>query len=381
MQTQLVLFDYSQLDAPTRDFVEKRTAEIRTLGRRMTMDIIGIGQRLIEIKDRVGHGNWGNWLGYEFKWTERMARRFMNVARAFKSDKLSDLTIQASALYLLAAPATTDEARQEAIERAQEGEEITYTIAREIVDEREPEEQEQEEEEMPISEPERFVCKKCGEVFANEVWHCTHCHSHWSLQYSRCPECDRKAGTSGASQQVQVTIFSHESEEYYTPARYVEAAREVMGVIDLDPASCERAQEWIGAETFYTVADDGLKRRWLGRIWLNPPYSKTGNRSNQDIWSAQLIEQYRAGNVTEAILLVKSAMGYKWFENLWCSWPTCFARKRISFIRSNGDDKGQSKMGTAFLYLGQNVERFVEVFRQFGRVILPEERAHDGFAL
>ena len=50
----------------------------------------------------------------------------MNVAFHFKSETVSDLNLQARALYLLAAPSTPDEARAEAIERAQNGETITH---------------------------------------------------------------------------------------------------------------------------------------------------------------------------------------------------------------------------------------------------------------
>lgn len=181
-----------------------------------------------------------------------------------------------------------------------------------------------------------------------------------------------EAGSEGASQPVATTIFSSETNEYYTPPEYVEAAREVMGDIDLDPASHPKAQEWIKANTFYVIADDGLTKPWFGRVWLNPPYGKEGNESNQEIWSQHLIDEYVAGNVSEAVLLVKAALGYNWFENLWWVWPTCFARERLSFIRSNGSNEGKSKQGTAFLYLGKNTDRFVSVFRQFGRVILPE---------
>lgn len=124
-------------------------------------------------------------------------------------------------------------------------------------------------------------------------------------------------GSEGASQPVHTTMFSSETNEYYTPPEYVEAARVVMGGIDLDPASHEKAQDWIRADTFYTIADDGLNKPWSGRVWLNPPYGKEGNDSNQEIWSQHLIAEYKQGGVTEAVLLVKAALGYNWFENLW----------------------------------------------------------------
>jgi hypothetical protein len=59
--------------------------------------------------------------------------------------------------------------------------------------------------------------------------------------------------------------------EWFTPSVYIEKARRVLGVIDLDPASCALAQETVQASHFLTVEDDGLMRMWLGNVWLNPP--------------------------------------------------------------------------------------------------------------
>lgn len=183
-----------------------------------------------------------------------------------------------------------------------------------------------------------------------------------------------ETGGNGAAQQTQVTMFSHESVEWYTPKEIIELARQVMGDIDLDPASSDEAQAHIKAHSYFTEKEDGLSLAWLGKIWLNPPYSKTGGRSNQDIWAEKLITEYQEGHVIEAILLVKAALGYQWFEELWDIWPACFARKRLSFIKNDGDDEGESKQGTALFYFGSNLERFIEVFSSIGRITVPDGR-------
>ncbi|MCB0043685.1 MAG: hypothetical protein KDE23_28555, partial [Caldilinea sp.] len=76
----------------------------------------------------------GRWLEAEFQWSDSAAQKFMAVANRFKSVKFTDLTVAPSALYLLAAPSTPEEAVDEALERAAGGERITHAAARGIVD-------------------------------------------------------------------------------------------------------------------------------------------------------------------------------------------------------------------------------------------------------
>lgn len=125
-------FDYASLDLDTAQFIREQTGEIRGLMRRTAQDIFEIGQKLVEIKAKLGHGRFGTWLAVEFDWTERTAQQFMNVARQFKAENFSDLQLAPSALYLLAAPSTPPKVRQEAIARAESGESITYKTAKAI---------------------------------------------------------------------------------------------------------------------------------------------------------------------------------------------------------------------------------------------------------
>lgn len=50
-------------------------------------------------------------------------------------------------------------------------------------------------------------------------------------------------------------------DEWYTPVNVIEACREAMGAIDLDPASCAKAQEFVKANKFYTVEQDGFSEK------------------------------------------------------------------------------------------------------------------------
>jgi len=48
-----------------------------------------------------------------------------------------------------------------------------------------------------------------------------------------------------------------------------------LGHFDLDPCAAEQNPSWVGADRIFTVADDGLRRGWFGRVFMNPPFSNT----------------------------------------------------------------------------------------------------------
>lgn len=150
--------------------------------------------------------------------------------------------------------------------------------------------------------------------------------------------------------------------EWYTPAEHIEAARAAMGGIDLDPASSEAAQVVVKAEKFFTVLDDGLRHEWHGRIWLNPPYSQPEIHH----FIEKLIAESTAGNVTQAIALTHNSTDTLWFHRLEeIAARICFTRGRIAFIDPQGD-RAAPTQGQAFFYIGENVEEFDSVFKQFG---------------
>jgi hypothetical protein len=113
--------------------LDEHVAQIRKLGKRIVEDVIEIGRRLTECKkilgQILGHGNWLPWLDQKFGWSEATARNFMRVYELTqsKSANFADLKLPVSALYLLAAPNAPEQARQEIVERAEAGENLTVS--------------------------------------------------------------------------------------------------------------------------------------------------------------------------------------------------------------------------------------------------------------
>jgi phage N-6-adenine-methyltransferase len=150
--------------------------------------------------------------------------------------------------------------------------------------------------------------------------------------------------------------------EWYTPAEYIETARRVMGGIDLDPASSAEANEVIGAERYYSAEDDGLAHRWIGRVWMNPPYS----RPLVDNFCAKLCDEYTDGNVTQAITLTYAATETGWFHGLAeVAAVLALPRGRIPYW-SPRDGGSAPLKGSALFYLGPAVESFRSEFMAHG---------------
>jgi phage N-6-adenine-methyltransferase len=159
---------------------------------------------------------------------------------------------------------------------------------------------------------------------------------------------------------------SQRSAEWYTPAYVIEAARAVLGDIDLDPASCAKANETVQAAEYFTEEDDGLNRPWHGRVWLNPPY-----QGKAGAFASKLAESYASGDIKAGILLITAlTTDTQWFRALWDG-VLCFTYGRIKF---DGEGGNSNTAGSVFVYFGPDPATFQGEFERFGAVVERRQR-------
>ncbi len=159
--------------------------------------------------------------------------------------------------------------------------------------------------------------------------------------------------------------YNSGNNEWYTPSDYIELARSVMGEIDLDPASSDKANEVVQAKKYYTVEDDGLSQDWHGKVWLNPPYSSELIVKFTEKLIAEL------PRISQALVLVNNATETEWFSRLVSrACAVCFPKSRVKFYMADGTT-GAPLQGQAILYFGAERQRFVEVFGAKGWCAIP----------
>ena len=149
--------------------------------------------------------------------------------------------------------------------------------------------------------------------------------------------------------------------EWYTPKKFIDAARSTMGTIDLDPASSEIANKVVQATKIYTEEDSGLDHPWTGNIWMNPPY----NNSLVNVFTKKLVDDLP--NINQACVLVNNATETRWYQHIVKEADVvCFVKGRIKFLDVNGEATGSSLQGQVIMYFGRNTDKFYDEFKIFG---------------
>ena len=123
-----------------------------------------------------------------------------------------------------------------------------------------------------------------------------------------------------------------DADSWFTPPKYLDSVRKVMGRIDLDPFTSAKANEIVGAGHIFTIENSAFENSWKLdeniRVFMNPPYSAGLCRRAIE----RFVDQYETRNFVEGIVLANNATDTRWFNMLvnHCS-TICFTDHRISF--------------------------------------------------
>ena len=123
------------------------------------------------------------------------------------------------------------------------------------------------------------------------------------------------------------------TDDWATPQPFVDHLARTFGRFHLDPCATKQTAK---APNVYTKPQDGLRRRWYGRVFLNPPYSDVAP------WVQKAAESVQAtGPCSLVVALLPPCLDTAWFHD----WVLPFAelhfvRGRVSFLK--GTEPGGS---------------------------------------
>ena len=216
-----------------------------------------------------------------------------------------------------------------------------------------------------VAEQQRFSAKEAEKLTGIKKWQV----SRWGTRLEE-PE-KYRAMLFGAAYAKAMAAKDRTSTKWtgdpesYTPAKYIEAAREVLGGIDLDPASNMYAQKTVKAMHWYDEEENGLLQEWGGTVFLNPPY----NFPVVKHFIEKLCGEFQSGNVSAAVLLTNNNTDTAWWQlaaNLAAG--VCFTAGRINFYKEDGTTT-QPTNGQSFFYFGEALLGFNAAFSKFGLIL------------
>lgn len=171
---------------------------------------------------------------------------------------------------------------------------------------------------------------------------------------------------------------SSRNDDWRTPPSIIELVHQVLGEIDLDPASSELANQQVKAKRFITAEEDGLNTDWNlngGSVFINPPGGKLGIKSiSIEFWKKLMLEKYHC-RLGHAIFLsfsiehlqTSQGKGVPSIKNF----PFCVPRKRIAFVDPTSDSMVAPSHSNMIVYVPGTVDRtskFKEVFSVLGDI-------------
>jgi hypothetical protein len=187
--------------------------------------------------------------------------------------------------------------------------------------------------------------------------------------------------------------FRREDLELITNKDLSMSAHALMGGIDLDVASSSLANEYVGAEHYFTPTDDGLNNQdWFGKVYLFPPsgtyfWDKKNDRwkmtrgsarsmvSSHAVWFRRLFKAWYDNEIEQGLFFSNCPDMFRYEQKLF-DFPVCILRTAPTLIKNSSEGIAKHKTCTSFLvYLqpkdscGEATQNFIDIYSEKGRVL------------
>jgi hypothetical protein len=127
--------------------------------------------------------------------------------------------------------------------------------------------------------------------------------------------------------------------EWLTPPELVK----MLGEFDLDPCTPVNPP-FTHAKNNFNISDDGLKKEWFGRVYLNPPYGK-----GMELW----LEKLKIHGNGIALIFARTETKC-FFNHIWDDAnAVLFVKGRIKFYNVYGEQKGTPGAPSIFIAYGE----------------------------
>lgn len=187
--------------------------------------------------------------------------------------------------------------------------------------------------------------------------------------------------------------FRREDLELITNKDLAMTAHALMGGIDLDVASSRVANEYVGAEKYFTPTDDGLNAQdWFGKVYLFPPsgtyyWDKQNDRwkmtrgsarsmvSSHAVWFRRLFKAWYENEIEQGLFFSNCPDMFRYEQKLF-DFPVCILRTAPTLIKNCSEGIKDHKTCTSFLvYLQpkdnptEATQHFIDLYSEKGRVL------------
>ena len=191
----------------------------------------------------------------------------------------------------------------------------------------------------------------------------------------------------------RVSSTLSEDKEWVSSYDLIEAAHQLMGGIELDVASSKFANEYVGADNFFTPSDDGLNcQEWFGSAYLFPPsgayfwdkktdrWKKTRSsaitlKSCHAVWFNKMYRAWLADEIKQGLYFSNCPDMFRYEQKLF-DFPVCILKSPPLLVKRTSEGVTNHRTCTSFIVYfqpkdnpGAATEKFIDIYSHKGRIL------------